>query len=676
VPDRDLAFRLTRILRVGSFFMVAAIFHLAVSVRSRQRSLLGICVVCDYAIAGMFAVGNAFDLFVSDLRAFELGYVPVGTRLYNLLTVYAIVNFTAAITVLSRDYYTAVEPRVRVQIKFWLLGMLVALPLGLTNLLPVYGIRVYPLGNLGAALWAAIVAYAIVRHRLMDVEVVVRKGLSYLGVILLILVPFIELSLYLQRARFGRADYELTALLSLVVLGCILLSPLLLIGVEARVERVLFWKQYASRAALSAFGKSVIRILDRQRLVESLCEGLSRLLDLEGVAVYLLDASAARIELQQNNGLGPQEKYFRCDHSLVRWLAGRGEPSLADETERMLEGDAGVVKKAFRENGWELCVPLKSGLQITGFVGLGRKRNMKAFSAGDSEILKAIANEASVAFENARLYEEVQRSRDIIDRAGRLSALGTLAAGIAHEIRNPLVSIHTFFQMAPAKLDDEEFMTSFLQLVGGEVGRISRLIDDLLTFARAPAQHAEALNVNDVVGRALTLLNPEARKGRVELLDRMEPNLPLVLGDSDQILQVVINIILNGIQATPVGGRVVVETRLVVDEGGHCCRIEVSDNGPGISDELREVIFNPFFTTKDRGSGLGLAIANRIVAESGGFITVESKEGQGTRFSISLPATPPRSEATEQIGSVAKVEGNGEFETEEVEASDVVLRRA
>ncbi len=638
VSDRELAFRLTRILRNGTFFLVAAIFHLAVSVRPNRGRLLSRCIVADYFLASGFAIANSFDLFVSDLRPFELGFVPVATPLYHVLPLYAVINFVATIILLSRDYFTTEDANVHTQIKFWLLGMVVALPLGLTNLLPVYGLSIYPLGNLGAAIWAGIVAYAILRHRLMDIEVVITKGLAYAGVAAVILIPISALSVSLQRLRFGRADSEFTIWSVTITLACVFLSPILLSGAQRRVGRSLFRSRYARRAALVTFGKSVIRVLERRRLVELLCEGLFDLLGLERIAVFLLESSGGRLELQQSRGGEPRDRDFGLEHSFVRWLGHPGAPRLTEELEGEQGSETGIVGKTLRENAWDLCVPLKSGRQITGFLALGRRRGLRAFSRADADIIGDIAGEASIAFDNARLSEELQRSRDIIDRSDRLSALGTLAAGIAHEIRNPLVSIHTFFQMAPARLDDEEFRTSFLQLVGGEVARIKRLIDDLLTFARTPTQQVAVINMNDVVDRAITLLRPEARQARVDLVEHSDAVLPVVLGDFDQMLQVLINVVLNAIQATGSGGRVSVETRCTVDEGGRCCRIDVSDNGVGIPDQLRESIFNPFFTTKEKGTGLGLAIANRIVTEAGGFIAVDSRQGAGTRFSITLPA--------------------------------------
>jgi signal transduction histidine kinase len=251
-----------------------------------------------------------------------------------------------------------------------------------------------------------------------------------------------------------------------------------------------------------------------------------------------------------------------------------------------------------------------------------------------------VAAEASIALQNARLYEELRRSREVINRASRLSAIGTLAAGIAHEIRNPLVSIQTFFQLAPERLNDEEFMTSFLGLAENEVQRIGNLVSELLTFAKSPSAAVRELDINEIVERVVTLLAPQASAGRIALCSKLGSGLPGILGDSDQLMQVFLNLSLNALQATREGGKVNIETRVTSRDGERYCEVSVVDSGAGIAPEIRDSIFDPFFTTKDKGSGLGLAICHQIVLECGGFMSVESTEGKGSNFTVSLPVLP------------------------------------
>jgi signal transduction histidine kinase len=660
VSDYNLAFQLSRVMRSGAIFMFPGILHLAIAAPERPRSRwVWKVLVADYTFFGLLVVANAFDLVVTHLRMVQWGYYSVGTSLYNIFTVMVFVNFTTVLMLLAYEYRTTLEPRMRLQLKFWLFGMGVALPLGLTNLLPVYGVPIYPLGNLGSAAWAGIVAYAIVRHRLMDIEVVISKGIAYLGVTVLLVGPAFLIAIAMERFAFGEVHYDFSAGLLALLLAMGVLFPIVRARAEARVERSLFPEKQEIRATLDGFARSVIRILDRERLSRELCEALREGLRLDDVALFLAEDLRGRYEVRRIVGRAPVVTGLNAEDQFIHLLNRRGEPVLRDELgdDRSAQVDSARAEAVFRSNGWEVCVPLMSGSLLVGFVGLGKKRDLQAFVAGDFDLLANVAAQAAIAFENARLYEELRRSRDIINRAGRLSALGTLAAGIAHEIRNPLVSIQTFFQLAPQRLADEEFMTSFLKLAETEVQRISSLISELLSFAKSPTASVGEVDLDELVDRTVTLLAPQARAQQIRL-ERMVPRTRcIILADRDQIMQVLINIVLNGIQATSRDGAVLVETREVDYENGRFCQVEIRDTGAGIPQEMREAIFNPFFTTKDKGTGLGLPIAHRIVVESGGFITVESVEGQGSQFVINLPATGQSSDENLDQAAVGRLQG-------------------
>jgi signal transduction histidine kinase len=189
-----------------------------------------------------------------------------------------------------------------------------------------------------------------------------------------------------------------------------------------------------------------------------------------------------------------------------------------------------------------------------------------------------------------------------------------------------------------------------------EVKRISDLITELLSFARSSIPSLAAVNVNEVVERVATLLEPEARKHNLTLTRALSANVPLVNADGDQIKQVLINLVLNAIQATEPGGVVSISSRTVQDGSAHVVQLEVRDSGAGIPPEQLDEIFNPFFTTKAKGTGLGLAIAHQIVTEHGGVLAVESKVGKGTSFFIDLPASVPDAAAAPEPQDVGFLE--------------------
>jgi two-component system nitrogen regulation sensor histidine kinase GlnL len=640
VRDYGSAFFYAWIFRTGAVFLLPAILHLCLVLPQRQLSASWRYVLfVDYIFAACLAALNFAGLLVERLEAFEWGYHSVGSHYYNLFALLVALNSTLAIGVLTKEYVTTSEPRMRLQLKFWLLGVAIALPLGITNLLPSYGIPSYPLGNLGSAVWAAIVGYAIVRYRLMDIELVVTRALAYLCTIAALILPTFLLAVLLQKLAFGEIHYDFSAALAVLFTAVGAAFSRLQGTVEGRLEAVLFPAKVESRRRLEALGSEVVRILDTDRLLDLLSDSVSGAFGVESLALYVGDESGRVFGLVRFSGPAPKVREFPGDAPITRWLRKAGEAVIREEAVAADPwGASEQLGRLLAQNGWEACVPFVGGRQLLGFLGLGRKQGLRAYSAGDLDLLSRVAAEASIALQNARLYEELRRSREVINRASRLSAIGTLAAGIAHEIRNPLVSIQTFFQLAPKRLNDEEFMTSFLSLAEGEVQRIGSLINELLTFAKSPSASVREVEINEIVDRVKTLLAPQANAGRVSLVTTLKPEASRVLADRDQLMQVVLNLSLNALQATPEGGEVAIVTGDAVHDGERYCEICVKDSGAGIAPEIRDSIFDPFFTTKDKGSGLGLAICHQIVVECGGFMAVESTEGNGSIFRVCLPA--------------------------------------
>src|SRR3990170_5870996 len=246
--------------------------------------------------------------------------------------------------------------------------------------------------------------------------------------------------------------------------------------------------------------------------------------------------------------------------------------------------------------------------------------------------------------------KELKESQNTLRRADRLSSLGLLTAGLAHEIRNPLVAIRTFTQLLPERYNDAEFRDGFQGLALKEVDRICGLINDLLSFARPSRPKVIQENMNDVVDGIIRILVSEAKEKNVEITRDFAAGLPMVWIDREQMKQVFMNLILNAIQAMKnQGGAISISTRRhSKDQSGQpgpCVQVEIQDTGMGIPEENLDHIFDPFFTNKDEGSGLGLSISHQIVQEHGGYITVESKAGVGTSFFVNIPvgksARPP-----------------------------------
>jgi len=289
----------------------------------------------------------------------------------------------------------------------------------------------------------------------------------------------------------------------------------------------------------------------------------------------------------------------------------------------------------------EICIPLITKQKLIGIINLGKKGRGEMYNHEDLELLATLSNQAAIAIENAKLYEDLSKAKVQMQRADRLAALGTLTAGLAHEIRNPLVAIKTFTQLLPERFDDNEFRNHFLNVTAGEVDRISSLVNELLEFARPSQPNLNKEDLNQIVDKMLLLVTTELRKKNLQIVKEFHEYLPPVVMDKEQMKQVFLNILLNAIDATPENGTITVGTRLVERNGYQdFAQIIVRDTGRGIPKEDLDRIFIPFYTTKHQGSGLGLAISHQIVQEHHGSIEVESEEGQGTTFCVNLSINP------------------------------------
>jgi signal transduction histidine kinase len=601
---------------------------------TRSRIVWGL-LGFSYSIALLLVGANASGQLVRDLQRYSWGFYPVGTTLYELFPILVGFNFLLSQGVLIQTLRTSESPRQRQQARLWIAAMIIAMPLAMTNLLATFGVSFYPMGNLASVVYAGFIGYSILRYRLMDTDIVVTRGGAYTIVTLLVIAPAFALLLWLQARSFGRVDTDFSvALLVLFVLVGVLF-PALRLWAQTGLERSLFRKKYEYRATLRSFTRSIVRILDRNELIKQLAEILSSTL-VDRTAIALLDEPRRALHVRSTSGAPPDTEDFPTDHPFVRVLMKRHDAVLFDELEGSEHPDEQAAAAVFRQNGWDVCLPMIVGRKLLGFMALGRKENVDPFFAEELDLLATLASQAAIALENAQLYDELKRSQEIIRRADRLSAMGTLAAGIAHEISNPLVSIQTFFQLAPQRLNDQEFLTEFLSLTSQEVKRITDLISELLSFARSPTPSTSDVDLNEVIDGVIRLLDPQLRSGRIRVRKLLASDLPATRAEHDQLKQVFLNIVLNAIQAMEKGGEITIATRAVTHNGERYCQVSVSDTGPGIPAELLDHIFNPFFTTKDKGTGLGLSITNQVVSEHGGFITVDSEVGKGSTFRIHL----------------------------------------
>jgi nitrogen-specific signal transduction histidine kinase len=305
----------------------------------------------------------------------------------------------------------------------------------------------------------------------------------------------------------------------------------------------------------------------------------------------------------------------------------------------------------------ELTEPLRDALRKTLQTGESQENNELILRFGD----RGIVIRASTSIfhgEDRQVLGALMVLTDItnlkrlelqIRRSDRLASLGTLSAGMAHEIKNPLVSIKTFAQLLPERYQDSDFRDTFSSLIGHEIDRIDSLVNQLLRFARPAKPHLKPLHVHEILEKSLLLVGHRLYQKDIKLTRSWLANVDTIRADSDQLEQVFLNFFINAMDAMKSGGELNVSTEIGANtewatalaqtngETHDFVRITIRDSGEGIRSEDLPHVFDPFFTTKDYGTGLGLSVVHGIIQEHGGQIEVESELKKGTSFHIMLP---------------------------------------
>jgi len=641
---RELSFEKTsalffiRLSYVGVISIPVFFIHFVVSFLQQFKYKL---ILPVYALGLVFQIFNFTPLFIKDAGPI-LSFRYYGTPgiIYPLFVISFAIITAYGIYILIR-YFKKSEGQARNQIRYLLFATVIGFVGGGTGFLPNFNIEIFPFGFYLLSIYVVLVSYAITKHRLMDINIVLKKGTTYFLLMLLLFVPSILLIILSQKLFFKEINYLFSAIILSLLLLVAFFFHQIKPGTEKAVEYFLFKNKYDYRETLGKFSKAMVSILDLQSLSKRIIDTIAQTMGVEKASLFLMNEEKGGYFLQESKNIkmASQTPLLPKGDPLPCYLQKIGEIIVREE---LIKGANIPELKSVIEQmgllGAEVSIPLISKGQLIGMINLSQKFDKDIYYHEDIELLSTLANQTTIAIENANLYEDLKKSKSYMRRTDRLASLGTLTAGLAHEIRNPLVAIKTFTQLLPERLEDEEFRSHFLNIASSEVDRISSLITELLEFARPSDPKMEFEDINSILDGMILLVSTETKKKQINIVKNYITNLPPIKIDREQIKQVFLNFLLNSIEATPERGEMTVKTRSFVKPGGEpYIQIEFTDNGRGIPAEHLEDIFTPFFTTKDKGSGLGLSISHQIVQDHRGYIDVESELNKGTSFFINLP---------------------------------------
>lgn len=287
-----------------------------------------------------------------------------------------------------------------------------------------------------------------------------------------------------------------------------------------------------------------------------------------------------------------------------------------------------------------VCVPLVVKDEVVGVICADNVYMSKPITEEQVELLNIFANRAALAIANAEAYkkleeinQQLKETQERLIRSERLAVIGNMAAYIAHEIRNPLVTIGGFSRMILRGLPTNTQTKQNLEIIVEEVNRLEKILANITDFSKPIEVVKVATEINELLENTCYLMEPYFKNSRIQLIKKLDKAVPKIVIDPTQMKQVFLNLIKNAVESMPDGGKLTIET-VMEDE---CVKINIADTGEGMTPEVMQNIFVPFFTTKVDGTGVGLAVSQKIVDDHNGFIKMKSVLKEGTTFSIYLP---------------------------------------
>ncbi|MFO0602435.1 MAG: ATP-binding protein [Polyangiales bacterium] len=449
--------------------------------------------------------------------------------------------------------------------------------------------------------------------------------------------------------RLREGPYFLNAIVaSLVIL--ILFDPLRA-KVEDQIGRFFFGERYDFERLVGEARNRLAHTLELDALGRALMEGLDATRRVTSAALYLVDADRRALERVAWHGTEPEARHdiaalrplidhARSQGAAVRELIERERDDRRELHEAREAEHLAELSRALDALGAGVALPLVSEAgDLLGLLTVTDERMRDAFAPDEVQTLRGLAAQAAVVVENSRLHARI-KERD------RLAALGEMAAGLAHEIRNPLGAIKAAAQVMDGGATDAS-QKDLLGVIQEEVERLDRVVGSFLDYARPYRGNPSILDVGQVVARTLQLVRNDLPPG-VELTVDIPAELPTVRMDPEHLRQVLLNLLRNACEA--MGGKGSITLRAAARSRFGYARdgeealpdlvdLSVKDTGPGIDPAVQRNLFIPFYTTKPSGTGLGLAICQRLVESAGGRIGVRSARGAGTTFTITLPVT-------------------------------------
>lgn len=653
-PDLRSAFLWEIVIHVGIIAVPVLYYHFVVVFLERTTEYRP-SVMFGYTLLIFFLVADlsATPLFMKGVVSTYWGWAPATGPLYVPFFVYLYAFFIAGLVRLAPAYRGITSSFRRNRAILVMAGTAMTLSGGLVDFVRFFSTkffpaadRIYPIGIPANMICAVLLGVAIVRYRMFDVSVAVKKFAVY-GVAGVVITGFLAVVTKLTERYFDlEAQSAVWVIVPVGVIITLLLSPL---GqpLGDRIHRLMFSKPRGCYETLLDLSRRMGTILDFGRLVDTLVHDLVRGIPLTHCGLLVYDErSKSYVLCREESTLGDVTgtAVLRADSPVIKWL--EMSDGLLVKEEVKLNPKTAEFFAAAEADLDEITAPLIVGLKVeTKLIGvllLGEKLSGEIFDGHELEVLSVLANQAAISLENARLYDELAVSNVRLSQASQLKS--QFLASMSHELRTPLNSIIGFSKVLLNRSDGDlnERQEAYVRSVHNSSRHLLELINDVLDISRIEAgrleMNPEDVELGELVEECLQSASSLIRNKPLRLETDLPAALPTLHVDRTKIRQILLNLLSNAIKFTA-AGRVTLRIRTEDD----MLHVTVADTGIGIAESDLPRLFKPFERLPNAlsrgagGTGLGLALSKKFVEMHGGRIWVESRERQGSTFHFTLP---------------------------------------
>jgi len=576
-----------------------------------------------------------FPLFAGKPTAVPPSSLVFVTRLGYLFVLAYLLSMVSALMNLEQTY-RASSGIPRFQIKYMVLGVGAILALevyraGQVLLFSSIDLKILPYYSSALIFAYGLILFTIVRHRLLNVDVFVSRYVVYKSVTLLAVGCYLAVVglMVLGVQRFGGEHYVqlipifvFAALLGMVIL---LLSEGLRRQMQTFINVHFYRNKYDYRIKWQEFTGSVGNQLNLPELLPSLVAWLAESIGTNDAAVWLLDRERNRYYLSSRRSFASVPTIWSGEGPLVEAIRDRASPLVLTPKNDLFESIRQESPEFFASNTDTAWIPMLSNQDMVGILALGKKITKDRYDYHDLELLMTISDQAAGQIDRVRLIEELTVVRE-------LKAIHTLSSFFLHDLKNYTSTLSLLAQNVRKHGENPEFQKDAFRTIEVTVDKMNQLIQHITVVAKGLVLNRSMLDINQLIEDTLSGLNGAlGLKGRIYSI---LGDLPLILADSEQLANVLRNLIINACNAINGQGNVDIETR----SDDQRIYISVRDNGCGMSEEfIATKLFKPLRTTKAAGWGIGLFQCQQIVKGHGGRIGVESQEGGGSTFTVELP---------------------------------------